>query len=109
MTVDAPSPVRSPRLRTALIIYCLAAFVVVPLTLFWAMMSAMASTTTTNTGFANAYVLVNIAFPGLWLVGIVGGWMAWFARRNRLGWLLLASPVVPFVISIAMMAAWPSS
>ena len=107
MTDQAPTPARSSRLRIALIAYSVAAFVVVPLSLFWAVLSIMASTTTTNTEFVNVYILANAAFPLLWLVGVVGGWVAWFLRRDRLGWVLMASPAVPLVISIAMLAVWP--
>ena len=109
MTDQAPPPARSSRLRITLIVYSLAAILVIPLSLFWAMLSIMASTTTTNVGFVNAYILANAAFPLLWLVGVVGGWFAWFLRRERFGWLLLGSPIVPLVISIGMLAVWPSA
>ena len=54
MTDQAPTPARSSRLRIALIAYSVAAFVVIPLSLFWAVLSIMASTTTTNTEFVSA-------------------------------------------------------
>lgn len=64
MIDPAPSPARSERLRIALIVYSLAALLVMPLSLFWALLSVMASTTTTNMGFVNAYIVANAAFCG---------------------------------------------
>lgn len=106
------SPALAPRsqpLKIWLIVATLAAIVTVPLSLFWAGMSAMSSTTTTDAGWVELYVIVNLAIPALNVVGIIGGWIAWSMRRTLLGWLLLFSPLAPFVISLAMMAAWPSS
>ena len=62
-----------------LIVYAVGLLLLVLTTAFWALMSAMSSTTT-NAGFANTYVLVN-----------------------------MAAPLVPVGTGLAMMAAWPGA
>lgn len=106
--IDSPTPSRSSGLKAWLIAASAIAVVTVPLTAFWAMFSVMSSTTTDNMAFVNTYVLVNAAIPLAIIVGLIGGWIAWYFRRSRLGWWISFLPVIPFVISTVMMGAWPA-
>lgn len=107
-TIVPPRP-RSGRLKIMLILDSLATLVLAPLALFWAMMSAMSTTTTTDMEFANTYVLVNLALPLVMVLCLIGGWIAWGLRQERAGWVIIFLPLIPFFISIAMMANWPAN
>ena len=106
---DAPqiTPARHA-LKVWLIVYSVCAIPMVVMTFVWAGMSAMASTTTVNAGWANTYALLNLAVPALIALGAIGGWIAFAARKDGLAKLLLLLPLAPFVLSLGMCAAWPS-
>jgi hypothetical protein len=103
-----PSP-RNPALKVFLILDSLFTLVAAPLALFWGVMSVMASTTTTNTGWADIYALVNLTLPVAMVLCLGGGWLAFALRRERVAWVVMFLPILWLVVSIAMMAAWPKT
>lgn len=112
MTASAPAEIRPPRsavLKVFLILDSLFTLVAAPLALFWGMMSVMASTTTQNAAWANAYALVNLTLPVAMVVCLVAAWVAFAMRRERIAWVVMVLPVAWLVVSVWMMATAPSS
>lgn len=106
-TLSAPAPARSRKLKLLLILDTAASALLIPLALFWGLMSGMATTTTSNTAFANAYVLINLTLPVAMLVCLIAGWIAFALRQERIVWIVIFLPVLWLVASIVMMANWP--
>ena len=102
-------PPRSRRLKLLLILDTLGSLILIPLAIFWGMMSVMASTTTQDAAWANAYALVNLSLPVAMLVCLAGGWTAWALRKDRIAWTILLLPFLWVAASVAMMATWPSA
>ena len=112
MTAASPAHARPPRsqpLKIFLILDSLFTLVAAPLALFWGMMSVMASTTTTNADWANAYALVNLTLPVAMVLCLAGAWTAFGLRRERIAWIVMFLPILWVVVSIGMMTAWPAS
>lgn len=108
-TSAAIRPPRSQALKVFLILDSLFTVVAAPLALFWGVMSVMASTTTTNTAWADAYALVNLTLPVAMVVCLASAWIAFAVRGERIAWLIMFAPVLWLVASIIMMATWPST
>lgn len=105
---DAPLVDKRRRgLKGVLILDTVATLILAPIALFWGMMSAMATTTTDDAAFANAYVMVNMTLPAAMVICLIGGWVAWARRRDGLVWPIILLPLIWLVVSIAMMANWP--
>jgi len=97
------------RQRTWLIIDTAVTVLLAPLALFWGLMSGMATTTTSNAGYANAYVLVNLTLPVAMVVCLAGAWVAFAMRHRRATWILMLLPLLWLLVSVTMMAMWPAS
>lgn len=110
---DIPSrlarPERSRKLKLLLILDTVASLLLSPLALFWGVMSAMSTTTTSDADFANTYVLINMTLPVAILVCLIGGWIAFALRREKSAWVIIFLPLPWLVASIAMMANWPAT
>jgi hypothetical protein len=98
---------RSALLKALLIADTVVSLIGIPLALFWGLMSGMSTTTTTNTGFANAYVLVNQTLPLALLACLLGAWTAFALRSERLAWVVMFLPLAWVAVSLGMMASWP--
>lgn len=111
MTDPVPTQLgrRNPTLTAWLIIDTVVSVCAIPLALFWGLMSGMSTTTTDNAAFANTYVLVNLSIPLLLLVCLIGAWIAWTMRKDRAAWIIMFLPLIPFLISIGMLSAWPAT
>lgn len=108
-TPSAPAPARNRKLKLLLILDTAASVLLIPLALFWGLMSGMATTTTSNAAFANTYALINMTLPVAMLVCLIGGWIAFGLRREKAAWVIIFLPLVWLVASIAMMANWPAT
>lgn len=104
-----PRPPRSALLKALLIADSVVSLIGIPLALFWGMMSGMSTTTTDNTAFANAYVLVNLTLPLALLACLIGAWTAFAMRRERVAWGVMFVPLAWVAVSLGMMASWPAN
>lgn len=108
-TLSAPAPARSRKLKLLLILDTAASVLLIPLALFWGLMSGMSTTTTSNAAFANAYVLINLTLPVAMLVCLIAGWIAFALRQERIAWIVIFLPVLWLIASIVMMTNWPAT
>lgn len=100
-------PSRSGALKGLLILDTIATILLAPLALFWAGISVMSSTTTTDTAFVNLYIWVNLAIPISMVICLIAGWVLFARRRESAAWKVIFLPLIPFLISILMMATFP--
>ncbi|GAA0624139.1 hypothetical protein GCM10009422_20520 [Brevundimonas kwangchunensis] len=96
-------------MKLLLILDTAASVLLIPLALFWGLMSGMSTTTTSNAAFANAYVLINLTLPVAMLVCLIAGWIAFAVRRERIAWIVIFLPLLWVVASVVMMANWPAT
>jgi hypothetical protein len=108
-THRSAGPPRSTLLKALLIADSLVSLIGAPLALFWGLMSGMSTTTTDNTAFANAYVLVNLTLPVALVVCLIGAWSAFALRRERIAWVMMFLPLAWVLVSLGMMASWPAT
>ena len=94
---------RNKSVMWGLIVGTIISLLLLPLALMWAAFSVMATDAGPNPA-AETFMMLSFCMPLAFVVGPIVAWVAWFLRRNRLAVAALFLPVIPFVVSIVVMA-----
>lgn len=98
-------PARSRALLIVLIIGSVLSLLTILPVAMMAMMSPMASDSGVNAGVWT-FIIVAMTFPLALIIGPLGGWIAFAARRERIAWALILSPLAWVLAIVLLFVFW---